>query len=279
MPAIDAETVRRLKDARRRHPGQARHARVRQRRDDAGPAVPGRAQSLEHRVPARRLVERLGCRRRRRSSAWAPWARTPAARSAIRRAICATAGIKPTYGLVSRCGIFPLSFSFDTAGPLAWTTEDCALMLDVLAGHDPNDQGSVKAAKVDYGASAHGSHQGHAHRAGPQLVRRRARRHARDEERHRRSGARAEGPRRDRRGRRLPRHPRLSHLRPRRDHRRGACDPPPGGDRDAGEVRLHDAPPLPARRLPHRRAISLGACASAASSSRTRARRCAATTS
>ena len=46
---------------RRRHPGQARHARVRQRRDDAGPAVPGRAQSLEHRVPARRLVERLGC--------------------------------------------------------------------------------------------------------------------------------------------------------------------------------------------------------------------------
>jgi len=62
---------------------------------------------------------------------------------------CATAGIKPTYGLVSRCGIFPLSFSFDTAGPLAWTTEDCALMLDVLAGYDPNDQGSAKAPKVD----------------------------------------------------------------------------------------------------------------------------------
>jgi aspartyl-tRNA(Asn)/glutamyl-tRNA(Gln) amidotransferase subunit A len=68
---------------------------------------------------------------------------------------CATAGIKPTYGLVSRCGIFPLSFSFDTAGPLAWTVEDNALMLDVLAGHDANDQASVKAPKVDYGASAH----------------------------------------------------------------------------------------------------------------------------
>jgi len=68
---------------------------------------------------------------------------------------CATAGIKPTYGLVSRCGIFPLSFSFDTAGPLAWTIEDCALMLDVLAGYDPNDQGSARTAKVDYGASAH----------------------------------------------------------------------------------------------------------------------------
>ena len=65
---------------------------------------------------------------------------------------CGTAGIKPTYGLVSRCGIFPLSFSFDTAGPLAWTVEDNALMLDVLAGHDPNDQASAKAPKVDYGA-------------------------------------------------------------------------------------------------------------------------------
>lgn len=68
---------------------------------------------------------------------------------------CGTAGIKPTYGLVSRCGIYPLSFSLDTAGPLTWTVEDSALMLDVLAGHDPNDQASAKAPKVDYGASAH----------------------------------------------------------------------------------------------------------------------------
>ena len=68
---------------------------------------------------------------------------------------CGTAGIKPTYGLVSRCGIYPLSFSFDTAGPLAWTVEDNALMLDVLAGYDPNDQASAKAPKVDYGASVH----------------------------------------------------------------------------------------------------------------------------
>jgi aspartyl-tRNA(Asn)/glutamyl-tRNA(Gln) amidotransferase subunit A len=67
---------------------------------------------------------------------------------------CGTAGIKPTYGLVSRCGIFPLSFSMDTAGPLAWTVEDNALMLDVLAGYDPNDQGSAKAPRVDYGAAA-----------------------------------------------------------------------------------------------------------------------------
>ena len=56
----------------------------------------------------------------------------------------------------------------------------------------------------------------------------------------------------------LPRHLGLSHLRARHHHRRGARHPSPGGDRDAGEVRLHDAPPLPARRLPDRRAVSLG---------------------
>src|SRR5262249_56801742 len=60
---------------------------------------------------------------------------------------CGTAGIKPTYGLVSRCGIYPLSFSLDTAGPLAWTMEDCAVMLDVLAGPHPNDPPSARAPK------------------------------------------------------------------------------------------------------------------------------------
>ena len=67
---------------------------------------------------------------------------------------CATAGLKPTYGLVSRRGIFPLAYSLDTAGPLAWTVEDCALMLDPLAGHDPADPGSAKVAPQDYGAAA-----------------------------------------------------------------------------------------------------------------------------
>ena len=49
---------------------------------------------------------------------------------------CAVSGHKPTYGLLSRRGVFPLAPSFDTTGPLAWTAEDCALMMDVLAGHD-----------------------------------------------------------------------------------------------------------------------------------------------
>lgn len=60
-------------------------------------------------------------------------------------AYCGVAGIKPTAGLVSRRGVVPLSQSLDTAGPMAWTAEDCALLLDVLAGHDPQDPASVPA--------------------------------------------------------------------------------------------------------------------------------------
>lgn len=60
-------------------------------------------------------------------------------------AFCGIAGIKPTAGLVSRRGVVPLSQSLDTAGPMAWTAEDCAILLDVLAGHDPRDPASVAA--------------------------------------------------------------------------------------------------------------------------------------
>jgi aspartyl-tRNA(Asn)/glutamyl-tRNA(Gln) amidotransferase subunit A len=56
---------------------------------------------------------------------------------------CGIAGFKPTYGIVSRKGVIPLSYSLDHCGPMAWTTEDCALMLDAIAGHDPADPGSA----------------------------------------------------------------------------------------------------------------------------------------
>ncbi|MDC0033293.1 amidase family protein [Alphaproteobacteria bacterium] len=69
--------------------------------------------------------------------------RTPAALNGI-------AGMKPTYGRVSAFGDIPLSFSFDCVGPMAWTTEDCALMLQVLAGHDPKDPTSVNTPVPDY---------------------------------------------------------------------------------------------------------------------------------
>ena len=58
-------------------------------------------------------------------------------------AFCGIAGLKPTPGLVSRRGVIPLAPSLDTAGPMAWTAEDCAILLDALAGHDPADPASV----------------------------------------------------------------------------------------------------------------------------------------
>jgi aspartyl-tRNA(Asn)/glutamyl-tRNA(Gln) amidotransferase subunit A len=67
-------------------------------------------------------------------------------------ALCGIAGIKPTYGLVSRAGVAPAAFSLDHIGPMAWTTEDCALMLQALAGHDPRDPASASRAVPDYTA-------------------------------------------------------------------------------------------------------------------------------
>lgn len=67
-------------------------------------------------------------------------------------AACGIAGLKPTYGLVSRRGVQPNSYSFDHCGPMAWTVEDCALMLGVMAGHDPLDPGSIAFPAEDYAA-------------------------------------------------------------------------------------------------------------------------------
>lgn len=56
--------------------------------------------------------------------------------------LCGIAGLKPTYGLVSRAGVLPNSYSYDTCGPMARTSEDCAIILDCIAGHDPADPAS-----------------------------------------------------------------------------------------------------------------------------------------
>jgi len=65
-------------------------------------------------------------------------------------ALCGIAGIKPTYGLVGRAGVAPAAFSLDHIGPMAWTAEDCALMLQALAGHDPRDPASASRPIPDY---------------------------------------------------------------------------------------------------------------------------------
>ena len=57
---------------------------------------------------------------------------------------CAIVGTKPTYGLVSRRGVFPLAFTLDHVGPMTRTVADNALMLGALAGHDPLDPASVQ---------------------------------------------------------------------------------------------------------------------------------------
>lgn len=67
-------------------------------------------------------------------------------------AYCGIAGLKPTPGLVSRRGVIPLAPSLDTAGPMAWTAEDCAILLDALAGYDPADPASVPGPGGSYAA-------------------------------------------------------------------------------------------------------------------------------
>src|SRR2546422_7893458 len=58
--------------------------------------------------------------------------------------LCGVVGLVPTFGLVSRAGVITNSYTFDHCGPLARTVEDCALMLEVLAGYGSKDAGSVR---------------------------------------------------------------------------------------------------------------------------------------
>jgi aspartyl-tRNA(Asn)/glutamyl-tRNA(Gln) amidotransferase subunit A len=68
-------------------------------------------------------------------------------------ALCGIAGIKPTYGLVSRAGILPLAYTLDHAGPLAWTVEDCAILLQAMAGYDPADPAGANRPVADFSAA------------------------------------------------------------------------------------------------------------------------------
>jgi len=64
---------------------------------------------------------------------------------------CGIVGMKPTYGLVSRRGVFPLSYTLDHIGPLTRTVADSALVLDAIAGHDPADPASAPSTARDFG--------------------------------------------------------------------------------------------------------------------------------
>lgn len=68
----------------------------------------------------------------------------------IPSALCGVVGMKPTFGRVSKHGVFPLAWSLDHVGPITRTVEDNALMLSVLAGHDPEDPYSANLAEEDF---------------------------------------------------------------------------------------------------------------------------------
>jgi len=64
---------------------------------------------------------------------------------------CGITGIKPTFGLISRSGVTPLSWTLDTVGPMAHDAIDLALAMNTLVGYDPSDPASVKTdPKIDY---------------------------------------------------------------------------------------------------------------------------------
>ncbi|MEE4143192.1 MAG: Asp-tRNA(Asn)/Glu-tRNA(Gln) amidotransferase subunit GatA [Halieaceae bacterium] len=75
-------------------------------------------------------------------------------------AFCGITGIKPTYGRVSRLGMVAFASSLDQAGPMARSAEDCALLLNTMAGHDPLDSTSSELPTEDYCARLNDSLQG-----------------------------------------------------------------------------------------------------------------------
>lgn len=66
-------------------------------------------------------------------------------------AFCGVTGLRPTTGLVSNRGVIPVAWTFDTVGPLAHTAEDCALLLQATAGHDPLDGSTIPVSVPPYG--------------------------------------------------------------------------------------------------------------------------------
>src|SRR5262249_10713701 len=66
--------------------------------------------------------------------------------------LCGVTGLKPTYGLVSRYGVMPSSYTFDACGPLTRGVEDCAILLEAIAGHDPKDPASARHPVPNYRA-------------------------------------------------------------------------------------------------------------------------------
>lgn len=85
-------------------------------------------------------------------------------------ALCGLVGLKPTYGRVSRYGLIAYASSLDQIGPLTKDVTDCALMMNLLAGHDPRDATSANIPVPDYTQSLTGSVDGLTAGVPPQLL-------------------------------------------------------------------------------------------------------------
>jgi aspartyl-tRNA(Asn)/glutamyl-tRNA(Gln) amidotransferase subunit A len=67
-------------------------------------------------------------------------------------AACGLVGLKPTYGRISRAGILPNCYTLDVPGPLTWTVEDNALLMQAISGYDPRDPASARESVPDFAA-------------------------------------------------------------------------------------------------------------------------------
>jgi aspartyl-tRNA(Asn)/glutamyl-tRNA(Gln) amidotransferase subunit A len=78
----------------------------------------------------------------------------------IPSSLCGIVGIKPTYGRVSLDGVVPLSWSLDHVGPMARTVRDCAIVMEAIAGYDPNDTSSIDKPVEDWASGLDGGIKG-----------------------------------------------------------------------------------------------------------------------